>query len=88
MVGTIALLCCSSSVGFLFLYIAGISFLDPLSYTEFFDELQDTMGIKPHIINVKNQLWLHRIVALLALILSMGACVFSVWVGFLQPYLQ
>lgn len=82
--GSIALLCCSSSVGFLFLYIAGIAFIDPLSYTEFFDELQDTMGIKPHIIDVKNQLWLHRIGALMMLMLSTAACVFSVWVSFLQ----
>lgn len=83
-IAALFILCCSSSIGLVFLFIAGTAFLDPLTYTEFFDELQQNLKINPPIIDAKNQLWLHRIGALLMLMISMAACVFSGWVAFVQ----
>jgi hypothetical protein len=78
----IILLCLTAPCGLFLLVVAGIALFDPLTYTEFFDELQETLGIKPPVIRVKESLIVHRILLLGGFLIALAAFLFALWQGF------
>jgi hypothetical protein len=61
-------ICISSLCGLVLLFVTGVAWFDPLSYTDFFDELQQTSGMNPPPIQVKDSLMAHRILLLIGLL--------------------
>jgi hypothetical protein len=61
-------ICIASMCALPLLFATGVAFFDPLSYTEFFDELQQTLGMNPPPIQVKDSLMVHRVLLLIVLL--------------------
>ena len=75
-------ICISSLCGLGLLFATGIAFFDPLSYTEFFDELQQTLGMNPPPIQVKDSLMVHRVLLLIVLLACVCGTAFVALQGF------
>jgi hypothetical protein len=75
-------ICIASMCALPLLFATGIAFFDPLSYTEFFDELQQNLGMNPPPIQVKETLWVHRILLLVVLLSCVCGTAFVAVQGF------